>query len=235
MVTKGYISAWANAKSVVDVLDVQDGRGYPSSIENASVVSYVYDSAVMAYDLENEYAGIESEGASALAKLRAGENVTRSDMEAVITFLDMHLHRGNYADRANVRVPAVLMMKDGSIEKSVLRLGDMLLLAQQHPETLRLTSLELADWSWQIYPIDGLYTGDGAALLWRPTADHEPTSITFPLSPTQLLVIGEDLPENIDMNRFLVRNCRRWIVGQRGSLPLDLIAEIAAKRAADSQ
>ena len=235
MVTKAYISAWANEKNVVDVLDVQDGRGYPSSVENASVVSYVYDPAVMTHDLEGAYAGIESKGFSAFTKLRAGDDVTPDDMDAVITFLDMHLHRGRYADRASVRVPAVLIMNDGSIDDAELKLGDMLLLSHQQPDTLRLTSLGLPKWTWQIYPIDGLYTGDGAVLLWRPNADHELTTITFPLSPTQLLVIGDGLPENIDMNRFLVRNCRRWIVGQRGSLPLDLMAKITTQQAADSQ
>lgn len=235
MVTRGYISAWANEKNVVDVIDLQDGRGYPSSIVNASVVSYVYDPEVMTLDLESEYGRIEDTGISAINKLRNGQVVTRNDLDAVIAFLDMHLHRGRYADRANIRVPAVLVMKDGSARDAELKLGDMLLLAHQHPETLRLTSLGLARWTWRLYPIDGLATGDGAVLLWRKTADADLSTVTFPLSPTQLLVIGEDLPENVNMNAFLLRNCRRWMVGQRGTLPLDLAATIVSERATDER
>lgn len=235
MVTRGYISAWANEKNVVDVIDLQDGRGYQSSIVNASVVSYVYDPEVMTLDLESEYGRIEDIGISAINRLRGGQDMTHDDLDAVIAFLDMHLHRGRYADRANVRVPAMLVMKDGSARDAKLKLGDMLLLTQQHPETLRLTSLGLARWTWSLHPIDGLATGDGAVLLWRKTADAELSTVTFPLSPTQLLVIGDDLPENVNMNAFLLRNCRRWMVGQHGTLPLDLAATIAADRAADEQ
>lgn len=219
MVTKGYIAAWADEKNVVDVFDLQGARGYPTSIENASVVSYVYDPEVMTIDLEGEYGLIEDAGVAAFARLRAGQSVTREDQEATIAFLDMHLHRGRYADRAEVRVPAKLLMKDGSAQDAELKLGDMLYLAQQHPDTLRLSTLGLADRTWRIYSIEGLATGDGAVLLWRPNSEADLSTITFPLSPTQLLVIGDDLPEDLDMNRFLLRNCRRWMVGQRGSLP----------------
>lgn len=71
MVTGSYIRAWADEKNVLDVADVQDGRGYQSSYKNASIVSYVYDPAVMAVDLENRYAEIKDRGMSAIAKLRA--------------------------------------------------------------------------------------------------------------------------------------------------------------------
>lgn len=237
MVSRGYISAWADEKNVVDVLDLQDGRGYPSSIVNASVVSYVYDPEVLMQDLESEYARIEGTGISAIAKLRTGQAVTRKDQNAVIAFLDMHLHRGRHADRARVRVPAVLMMKDGSVEDAELKLGDMLLLSQEHPEILRLTQLGLTDWTWRIYDVGNLATGDGAVLLWRPTADEELTTITFPVSPTQLLVIGDDLPEKPFelLNLHLAKNCRRWMVGERGSLNLAEAARIVAQRSAERQ
>lgn len=232
MVSRGYISAWANERNVIDVLDLQDGRGYPSSIVNASVVSYVYDPEVMTQDLESEYARIEATGISAIAKLRSGRAMTRKDQDAMIAFLDMHLHRGRYADRANVRVPAMLLMKDGSAKDAELRLGDMLLLSQEHPETLRLRALELPDWTWRIYEVDNLATGDGAVLLWRPTADDELTTITFPLSPTQLLLIGDELLEKPFelLNLHLAKNCRRWMVGVRGSLNLAGAPAIVAQR-----
>ncbi|MDE0547417.1 hypothetical protein [Microbacterium sp. C7(2022)] len=50
---------------MVDVFDLQGARGYPSSIENASVVSYVCDSEVMTIDLEREYGLIEDAGVAA--------------------------------------------------------------------------------------------------------------------------------------------------------------------------
>ena len=39
MVSKGYIREWADARKIVDVLDLQDGRGYPSSYLSATVVA----------------------------------------------------------------------------------------------------------------------------------------------------------------------------------------------------
>lgn len=219
MVTKSYLKAWADKKNVIDVLDVQEERGFRSSISNASVVSYVYDPAVLTVNLEAEYGAIEDKGASAFTRLRTGR-MTLEDQEAIVRFMDMHLHRGRYADRAGHEVDAVLMMTDGTHQDAKLTLGDMLMLTHQHPDTLRLTDLDLPSWTWKIYPIENLYTGDSAVLLWRPNADSDLQTVTFPLSPTQLLVIGEDLPEDLNMNRFIVNNCRRWIVGQKGSLPI---------------
>lgn len=233
MVTGSYISAWANEKNVLDVLDVQDGRGYHSSYKNASIVSYVYDPGVLTVDLENRYADVEGQGMAAFTKLRAGEGLCQEEAEAVIAFLDMHLHRGRYADRAGVRVPAMLLMKDGTTQEKDLLLGDMLLLTHEHADTLRLTSRGLEKWTWQIFTTDSLYTGDGAVLLWRPDAEHDLSTVTFPLSPTQLLVIGDDVPSDLNINRFIVHNCRRWIVGQRGTLPIEQMKRIKAER--DSQ
>lgn len=230
MVTGGYIRAWVDEHNVVDVLDVQNGRGYHSSYKNASIVSYVYDSAVLTLDLEKEYGVIESQGISAFSKLRSGEGLEETEARAAIAFLDMHLHRGRYADRAGVRVPALLMMTDGTTQQKELLLGDMLPLAHQHPDTLRLTSLRLEEWTWQIYTTDCLYTGDGAVMLWRPDADHDLATITFPLSPTQLLVIGDDIPTDFNINRAIVNNCRRWIVGQRGTLPIEQMNRIKHER-----
>jgi len=233
MVSKGYISAWANERNVIDVLDVQDRRGYPSSIENASVVSYVYDPAVLTHDLEGQFGDIEDAGTSAFTKLRAGDELTPSDTAAVVEFLDMHLHRGRYADRAGDTQPAVLMMKDGSVQDAELNYGDLLSLAHDHPDTLRLTTLGLEQRVWKLYPMEGLYTGDGAVLLWGHGPNADPTTITFPLSPTQLLVIGDDLADDININRFIVHNCRRWIVGQRGTLPIEAMKKLSSRRTVD--
>lgn len=231
MVTGGYIRAWADENNVLDVLDVQDGRGYPSSYKNASIVSYVYDPAVLTLDLESEYGVIESEGISAFSKLRAGKALEEEETQAAIAFLDMHLHRGRYADRAGVRVPALLVMTDGTTQQKELLLGDMLHLAHQHPDTLRLTALGLEKWTWRIFTTDCLYTGDGAVMLWRPDADHDLATITFPLSPTQLLVIGADIPTDFNINRAIANNCRRWLVGQRGTLPIEQMKRNRAKGA----
>src|SRR5699024_11932702 len=84
MVSRGYISAWADKKNVVDVLDLQDGRGYSSSIMNASVVSYAYHSEVLTQELEAEYARIESTGIFAYTKLRNVKAVTRKEKYADI-------------------------------------------------------------------------------------------------------------------------------------------------------
>lgn len=94
MVSKGYISAWADKSNTVDVLDLQDGRGYRSSYLKATVVSYVYDPRVLTRDLERDYWRIEDSGTPAIVKLRNGDPLNPVDQKAVIAFLDMHLDRG---------------------------------------------------------------------------------------------------------------------------------------------
>ncbi|MFJ8895204.1 hypothetical protein ACIRCZ_11490 [Leifsonia sp. NPDC102414] len=68
MVSKSYIRGWADARGRVDVLDIQHGRGFPSSIENATVVSYAYDPGVLTHDLENDYARIENRSIPAIVR-----------------------------------------------------------------------------------------------------------------------------------------------------------------------
>lgn len=173
MITKGHLAAFANDRNVVDVLDVLEGRGYPSSIENATVVNYVYDPAVFTHDLEKRFAAIEGKGVGALNRLRNGEVPTIGDQLAVIEFLDMHLHRGRYADRAGDSQPAILFKTDGTVEEAHLNYGDLMSLAHDHPNALRLIGRDLEQWQWQIYTTTNLWTGDGAVMLWRPDADHE--------------------------------------------------------------
>ena len=235
MVTKWYLKAWADEHNVVDVIDVLEGRGHPSAVGDASVVSYVYDPEVLGHDLEGAFGEIESAAAPAFARLRAGEVMTMPDLTAVIAFLDMHLHRGRYANRVGVRQPALLYMKDGTVQEAELNYADLLSLAHDHPDTLRLTTLGLEQREWRIQSLEGLFTGDGAVLLIGPSRDQDPTTITFPMSPTQLLVIGDDLPAGVPINHRIVANSRRWVVGQRGSLPIAAVRRMKAQLDADAE
>lgn len=234
MVSKSYIRAWADQKNVVDVLDVQDGRGYPSSYLSATVVSYGYDPEVLTRDLERDYGRIEDRGIPAIVKLRKGVTLTAVERSAVIAFLDMHLDRGRYADQTKVRIPAVVLKTGGRIENAELTLGDRLLLSQSFKDVLRLTTLGLEQWPWHVREEEGLITGDGAVILWRPTEGADMSTVSFPLSPTQLLVIGHNLPEDVRfnpvLNSRLAENSRRWIVGARGTLDFKQAGVIAGRR-----
>lgn len=230
MVSKGYIREWADAKNIVDVLDLQDGRGYRSSYMKATVVSYGYDPKVLTHDLERDYWRIEDSGTPAIVKLRNGDSLTAAERSAVIAFLDMHLDRGRYADKTKIRVPAVVLKTGGRIEDAELNLGDMLLLSQSIQDVLRLTTLGLEQWPWQVREGNGLATGDGAVLLWCSPDGADISTISFPLSPTQLLVIGQNLPDGTPLNWKLAENSKRWIVGRKGTLDFSKAAVIAARR-----
>lgn len=230
MVSKGYIRAWADAKNLVDVIDLQDGRGYPSSVENATVISYGYEPEMLTWDLERDYWRIENVGIPAIVRLRNGHTLKAAEQIALIDFLDMHLDRGRYADQGKLRVPAVVLKIGGQIEHAELTVGDRLLLSQSFQEVLRLTRLGLEQWPWNVREARHLATGDGAILLWKPTNGSEISTLSFPLSPTQLLVIGEDLPDDVDLNRRLAMNSKRWIIGVKGTLRLNQAAVAAAQR-----
>jgi len=230
MVPKGYIRAWADRRNRVEVIDVQHGRGVTSSIENATVVSYVYEPAVLTHDLEAEFALIESRGLSAIRKMRYAHITTFEERDALIAFLDMHLERGRYADQADVRTFARLLRTDGQTEDSELSMGDRLLLSRHVEGATRLARLGLERWPWHVRPALRLATGDGAVLLWRPKPGAEISTISFPLSPTQLLVIGDDLPADLPLNQLMAEKCRRWIVSVPGHLDLSKAATIAAQR-----
>lgn len=223
MVSEGYLKAWADERNLVDVIDIQHRRGFPSSIKNATVVSYVYDPNVLTRDLEDDYSRIEDAGIPVIVKLREGaQSLTGEERGAMIAFLDMHLDRGRYADQTKLRVPAVLVKTGGDFEAAELALGDMLLLSQALPEVLRLSALGLEQWEWKMLEANGLATGDGAVLLWQPTKDAGVCTVSFPLSPTRLLVIGQDLPDELPLNARVAANSKRWIVGERGTLNLTL-------------
>lgn len=230
MVSKGYLRAWADKRNVVDVLDLQDGRGFPSSLVGATVVTRAYDPNVLTRNLERDYWQIEDAGTPVIVKMRKGVPLTTAEAHAVIAFLDMHLDRGRYAHRTKVRAPALVLRTDGRIEQTELTLGDALLLSQSFQDVLRLTRLGLEHWPWHVREETGLATGDGAVLLWRTKGSAEITTVSFPLSPTQLLVIGKDLPDDAPLNGRLEENSNRWIVGEKGSLEYGRAAIIKATR-----
>jgi len=223
MVSRGYIKGWADANGFVDVIDVQGRRGLRQSIGNATIVNYVYEPAVLtASNLEAAYAHIESNGTPVIDKLRAGgAALTPADMLAMITFIDMHLDRGRYADQAKVLTPATLIKPGWQLEEAELSLGDRLALSQSLPEVLRLTKLGLDQWSWTVVQEYDLPTGDGAVLLWAPAREADICTVTFPISPTQLLVIGQELPAGIWLHNRIAANCKRWIIGSPGTLNLN--------------
>jgi len=219
MVSKGYLAAWADRRNTVDVIDIQGRRGFVSSINSATTVRDVYGPKVLSQDLEAAYADIEAGGIPGIRKLIEGEQpLTDVERDAIIAFLDMHLDRGRYAGRAQFRAPALVLKAGGGIEEAELRLGDALVLSQALPAVLRLRTLGLDRWDWKIWPVNGLVTGDGGVLLWRPTEQDGVCTVSFPLSPTRLLVIGQGLPDEVPMNDYIASNSKRWIVGARGSL-----------------
>lgn len=226
MVSKGYIEGWADGEGRVEVIDIPGRRGLRQPIGNATVVNYAYDPAVLSKDLESEYAAIESAGIPIIKRLRnGGDSMDEKDMNALVAFLDMHLDRGRYADQAKVRTPALVLKDDGKVEAVELSLGDRLLLAQALPDVTRLKKLGLAEWPWKLLETEGLPTGDGAVLLWAAAERADLCTVSFPLSPTRLLVIGRDLPDGIPFLHRLTANCRRWIIGAPGTLNLDWAAE----------
>lgn len=224
--TKGYIRAWADERNRVDVIDVGRNHGYPSSVNNATVRSYAYEPNVLTRDLEKEYSVIESDGMQAIAKLR-GQDPSLDDrtVAAMIAFLDMHLDRGRYADQTDVRTPAVLLKTDGTIEDVEFNVADRLLLSQSMKDVVRLNALGLDSWGWQVLSGEFL-TGDGAVLLFRETESPDLCTVAFPLSPTQLLVIGKPFDRPVALNPLIASKSRRWLVGHPGTLRKGILVPV---------
>ncbi len=231
MVSKGYLRAWADSRNSVDVIDLQDSRGFKTSVESATVVSYVYDPEVLTVDLEGHFSQVESAGTAALVKLREETPITQDEQRDVVAFLNMHLERGRYADQAKITTPALLIKTNGSSEEANLKLGDRLLLSRNMEGVLDLRKLTLEEWPWRVYEAVNLVTGDGAVLLWRETKDSELCSITFPLSPTLMLVIGQEVDLQLPFNELVVSKSRRWLVASVGMLTRDPERIAAARNA----
>jgi hypothetical protein len=226
MVSKGYLRAWGDARRVVEVLDLEHGRGFETTVDNATVVNYAYEPNTLSHDLEADYARIEERGIPMIVKLRTGLLETPEERTDLVNFLDMHLDRGRYADQTKVLTPAVVLSEDGGITDREFNAADRLLLSQSLTGVVRLAARGVENWPWHVYdtPIR-LATGDGAVLLYRSPAGGatDVSRVTFPLSPTRLLVMGEQLEQAVDLralNGLMAQNSRRWVVGVRGTLNL---------------
>lgn len=220
MVSRGYLRAWADESSTVEVIDQQRNFGFPTSINNATVFRDAYKANIVERDLEAEFAKIEEVGIPALVKLSSERPELRpDDMTAIVSFLDMHLDRGRYADQAATQTPATVLRADGSITDVTFSLGDRLLLSKSFADVVRLRALGLEKWDWRVeLTPPGLATGDGAVLMFGETAGTEVVTIAFPLSPTKLLVIGKPFEQPININALIAEKSRRWLVGRRGTL-----------------
>lgn len=223
MVSRKYISAWADEKKIIDVIDFEGSRGYSISYERATRVNYAYEANLLEQtDLEGEFSRIESDAIPAFVKLRNDELIDRDEQHSVIAFLDMHLERGLYADQTKIPTQAVAVMIDGTSKPITLGLADRLIFSRYMEGASRLADHGLEEWPWTVYEGGGLVTGDGAVLRWAESKENSALrTVTFPLSPTRLLVIGHPIDESIPVNEVLARNCRRWLVGRKDTLTKD--------------
>jgi hypothetical protein len=231
-VSKGYMRGWADSRNRIDVVDMQEGRGYPSSIENATVVSYGYEPNIFTHNLERDYERVEGKGTPVLNALRGGSRqITPAARRSLVAFLDMHLDRGRYADQAKISIPAVALMEDGSIRETGLNVGDRVLLSRSRTDLVRLGDLGIEDWPWRVLRVpQPLVTGDGAVLLFAPPGRSQVCTLAFPLSPTHLLVGGQGWEGTISPNMMIQNNTRRWLIGISGSLNLGQAPAFAAER-----
>ncbi|MCE0459635.1 DUF4238 domain-containing protein [Curtobacterium flaccumfaciens] len=221
MLTRAYIRAWADGRGVVDVIDLGRLHGYSTAVNNATVRSFAYEPAVLTRDLEREFAGIEDRGIRAIRRLREEPpSLDREHVQAMIAFLDMHLNRGRYADKTEARAPAVILNTSGSIQDVEFRIGDIITLSGGMTDVLHLTTLGLDDWDWRVISDESgaLITGDGAVLLFAETQGADVRTVSFPLSPTQLLVVGQPFPSDVPINDLIAQKSRRWLIGQPGTL-----------------
>ena len=63
--------------------------------------------------------------------------------------------------------------------------------------------------------------------LWRQTGSDEATTVTFQLSPTEVLVIGRELSSPIDLNIVIAMKSRRWLVARSGGLNEEVVRAVA--------
>lgn len=227
MVSRSYLREWTDRKGIVDVADLLQGRASTNSIGNATVVSYVYKTNVLNVDLEAEFEKIETTGIPALRRLRECQEHPEEVRDNVIQFLAMHRLRGLYADQADRSTHATLLMSDGSSRQSDLLVGDRMALTHFKEAEDPLTRLGIAEWPWNIWEVGEAVTGDGAVILWRESGEDDTTTITFPLSPTEILVIGRPLKDPPDLNLVTAVKSRRWLVGRRGAFKKAMVPIIS--------
>lgn len=218
MVSKGYLRAWANSRDLLFVMDAEHETRGVRALSNATVVSHAYRTEHTTLDLEAEYARVESAALPAMRNLANGGTTTNEGEAAIVHFLDMHAERGRYADQAGVKFPiATANIYSGQVKMAEMGLGDRLVLSRHKelsPSVVRIQSLGVQKWRWRVVPVpSGLITGDGAVLMWEKRAAAGVTSITFPLSPSRLLVLGQDLDGlHIPLNELIAGRSRRWLV-----------------------
>lgn len=99
----------------------------------------------------------------------------------------------------------------------MFNIADRLLLSQPMEEVIRLKALSLGSWEWQVISGD-FVTGDGAVLLFRETMGADVCTVAYPLSPTQLLLIGRPFDGPVPLNPLIASKSRHWLVGRTGSL-----------------
>jgi len=217
MITRAYLASWANERGHVHVWDGENEISRPQPLANATVVNYAYRPLVTNFDLEADYARIENRGIPALRSLATGGAPNREGRDALVTFLDMHLERGRYADQAKVRVPAAMGSTTAPVQMVDMALGDRLTFARDvDTDAVRLRRLDLEKWRWRVHHVEsGLVTGDGAVLLFRARSGEGVGAVTFPLSPSRLLVIGDALDGlSFPINLLIANACRRWLIDQ---------------------
>lgn len=215
MVSRAYLQNWADQDGRIRVLDRGVGHSLTQKISQATVVKYAYDTDHMSADLEGQFGRIESDGIPAMRSLVAGVPINHLGRVAVVDFLDMHLERGRFADQAKRTAPAVVIGLGIEPTRIEIGLGDRILISRYVDEqAIRLSTLNVTSWRWRVETIDdGLATGDGAVLLWKSASSGHLETVTFPLAPTKLLVLGAHLQApRSDLNFRIATNSRRWIV-----------------------
>lgn len=216
MITRGYLEGWANDRGLVYVFDAEAEVHGPRALSSATVVMYAYRTEHTTLDLEHEYSKVEGEGVAAIRMLAASGALSKEGQGALVRFLDMFLERGFSADQAKVRVPVGIGdFVGGDLRMETLGMGDRLVLSRSMDENrISLAALKIEDWTWRVIPVDsGLVTGDGAAILWNGTAGGPLAAVTFPLSPTRLLVIGDLLMGvPVPFNQLVANRSKRWLI-----------------------
>lgn len=231
MVTRSYLEGWANENRRLLVWDLENKSRRELGLNDATVVKYAYKTEHFDVDLERKYSAIESDGISAIRTLTESGTINNHGRSAIANFIEMHRERGLYADQTKVRMP-VIFGGPGGIRPETMGLGDRLALRDSVDTGIaKLKNLELRRWRWRVHETEwSIITGDGAVLLWRDYPDSPISTVTFPLSPNKLLMIGAEFNENdFPINQCIADNCRRWIIEElsntcRAQRPLSKLA-----------
>ncbi|TDP94613.1 uncharacterized protein DUF4238 [Leucobacter luti] len=234
MIPACYLRAWEDEKSEVYVADLVAERPLILRTSKATVVNYAYKPAVLKHDREAHYAAIEDRGIVAIREAAKGSVLNSDARLAVIEFFDMFQERGIHADHASLSVPVVMGSQDSEELKDLdMNLGDMITLHRDlNPDLLNLKDQHLEDRPWKVITQPApMMTGDAAVIPILGAEDDELIAVLFPLSPMELLVIG-DVPENLKLNitQYIAMKSRRWLVGRVEDAPGWVVEAVASKR-----